>query len=346
MQAPDTHSASPDSLVRGGVADELVGPRRRGPQPVQEERLRVGGPVAREAAAAVRELEAPAPGSAGRPARTRDAPRAPRSARPSVAASIARVRVEEEQVRRRAGRGAEVAAVGEAAVARGADQVAQGGRRSRPGCRRARRCRRRSRATCGDARASGSTQPRRVVAAAVGDDDGVDGGAAGTARPYRTAVPPTPSRLGRFTRARVAQDWLHALDRRSTSPSPPPWRSPRCSPSAARSSGAPRWSPDGLFYQARVYELQGIDRDDALAEGVPGPAGRRAPPRRPDALGRPGLGQLQRPVLRAPPDRAAGGLRDRAVGRRPGGARRRPSPATSLPVLALFWLLRLRFRLP
>jgi hypothetical protein len=38
-------------------------------------------------------------------------------------------------------------------------------------------------------------------------------------------------------------------------------------------SGSPRWSPDGLFYQARVLQLQGADRGEALDRtffGAPG----------------------------------------------------------------------------
>jgi hypothetical protein len=38
-------------------------------------------------------------------------------------------------------------------------------------------------------------------------------------------------------------------------------------------SGPPRWSPDGLFYQARVYELQGAERADALERAFQGPLG-------------------------------------------------------------------------
>jgi hypothetical protein len=38
-------------------------------------------------------------------------------------------------------------------------------------------------------------------------------------------------------------------------------------------TGAPEWSPDGLFYQARVYELQGVDDGDALRQAFEGPLG-------------------------------------------------------------------------
>jgi len=40
-------------------------------------------------------------------------------------------------------------------------------------------------------------------------------------------------------------------------------------------SGPPRWSPDGLFYQARVYQLHGMNRDAALARAFEGPLANR-----------------------------------------------------------------------
>ena len=49
---------SPARVVGRGVADQLVGPRRLRPQPVQEERLRERRALAREAPAAARELVA------------------------------------------------------------------------------------------------------------------------------------------------------------------------------------------------------------------------------------------------------------------------------------------------
>jgi hypothetical protein len=48
-------------------------------------------------------------------------------------------------------------------------------------------------------------------------------------------------------------------------------------------SGPSRWSPDGLFYQARVYELRGADHGDAVARAFRGPLGadlRRIDPHR------------------------------------------------------------------
>lgn len=40
-------------------------------------------------------------------------------------------------------------------------------------------------------------------------------------------------------------------------------------------TGEPRWTPDGLFYQARALELQGADRDAALERTFGGPMGAR-----------------------------------------------------------------------
>ena len=40
-----------------------------------------------------------------------------------------------------------------------------------------------------------------------------------------------------------------------------------------RSQGAPRWTPDGLFYQARSLELRGVDRDTALDRAFQGQLG-------------------------------------------------------------------------
>jgi hypothetical protein len=48
-------------------------------------------------------------------------------------------------------------------------------------------------------------------------------------------------------------------------------------------SGAPRWSPDGLFYQARSLEFQGVSRADSLQQTFQGPMGadlRRIDPER------------------------------------------------------------------
>jgi hypothetical protein len=51
--------------------------------------------------------------------------------------------------------------------------------------------------------------------------------------------------------------------------------------------GPPRWSPDGLFYQARVYELRGADRDTALARAFQGPLGAHLRAIDPDRSGDP-----------------------------------------------------------
>ena len=41
-------------------------------------------------------------------------------------------------------------------------------------------------------------------------------------------------------------------------------------------SGPARWSPDGLFYQARVYEIRdGMSQPEALREAFQGPLGER-----------------------------------------------------------------------
>ena len=52
MQAPETQSGVPGALVGGRLADELVGPGRPRPEPVQEQRLRERRALPREAAAA------------------------------------------------------------------------------------------------------------------------------------------------------------------------------------------------------------------------------------------------------------------------------------------------------
>lgn len=48
-------------------------------------------------------------------------------------------------------------------------------------------------------------------------------------------------------------------------------------------SGPPKWSPDGLFYQARAMEFRGVDSDRALTQAFGGPLGadlRRVDPTR------------------------------------------------------------------
>jgi hypothetical protein len=52
-------------------------------------------------------------------------------------------------------------------------------------------------------------------------------------------------------------------------------------------SGPARWSPDGLFYQAAVYELQGAAQDDALARAFEGPLGADLRARDPERSGDP-----------------------------------------------------------
>ena len=108
--AADQHAGAGDPLGRagrlvgGGVADQLVGPGRARPEPVQEERLREGRAPAREAALAEGEaavvLEDPRGGEAG----AGIARRAPRRARRGRVGRHARVGVEQEHVRRAAAR--------------------------------------------------------------------------------------------------------------------------------------------------------------------------------------------------------------------------------------------------
>ncbi|MGH2824387.1 MAG: hypothetical protein ACRDLY_15495 [Thermoleophilaceae bacterium] len=51
--------------------------------------------------------------------------------------------------------------------------------------------------------------------------------------------------------------------------------------------GPPRWTPDGLFYQARSLELQGVDRDVALERAFQGPLGAELRARDPERSGNP-----------------------------------------------------------
>jgi hypothetical protein len=112
-------------------------------------------------------------------------------------------------------------------------------------------------------------------------------------------------------------------------------------------SGPARWSPDGLFYQARVYEIHdGLSRPDALRKAFQGPLGARLRAIDPDRSGSPQWvaynarfyeRRVTVPLAASALTSAAG---DRAV------------LDVSLAgyvaaVLALFWLLLLlRFRLP
>src|SRR6185503_6305240 len=53
-------------------------------------------------------------------------------------------------------------------------------------------------------------------------------------------------------------------------------------------SGPARWSPDGLFYQARVYEIRdGLSQHDALSKAFEGPLGARLRAIDPDRSGSP-----------------------------------------------------------
>ena len=58
-----------------------------------------------------------------------------------------------------------------------------------------------------------------------------------------------------------------------------------------------RWSPDGLFYQARVYEIRdGMSQPEALREAFQGPLGAAPARDRPGALGQPGSGSPTTPA--------------------------------------------------
>jgi hypothetical protein len=109
-------------------------------------------------------------------------------------------------------------------------------------------------------------------------------------------------------------------------------------------AGPPRWSPDALFYQARVFQLQGAERDDAITRAFQGPLGAELRADDPERSGDPRWvaynarfyeRRLTVPLAAAALDPIAG---ERAI------------LDVSLAgyvaaVLALFWLLLLRFRL-
>ena len=110
-------------------------------------------------------------------------------------------------------------------------------------------------------------------------------------------------------------------------------------------SGAPRWVPDGLFYQARSLELRGTDNDVALERTFRGPAGaelRRIDPTRSGDMRWVRYNeQFYERRLTVP---AAGAALDGVAGER---AILDISLAGYVAaILALFWLLSLRFRLP
>jgi hypothetical protein len=109
-------------------------------------------------------------------------------------------------------------------------------------------------------------------------------------------------------------------------------------------TGASPWSPDGLFYQARVYELQGMEEQQALEKAFQGPLAAELREEDPTRSGDPAwvsynaqfYERRQTVPLAAYAIEPLSG--DRAV------------LDVSLAgyvaaVLALFWLLRLRFRL-
>ena len=76
------------------------------------------------------------------------------------------------------------------------------------------------------------------------------------------------SRAGRATMASMRNACRPSRSSPRRSPSSP------CSPSRGSLSGPPRWSPDGLFYQARVYEIRdGLSQPEALRAAFQGPLG-------------------------------------------------------------------------
>jgi hypothetical protein len=110
-------------------------------------------------------------------------------------------------------------------------------------------------------------------------------------------------------------------------------------------SGSPRWSPDGLFYQARVLQLQGAGRDQALDRAFFGPIGAELRARDPQRSGNREWvrynAQFYDRRLTVP---AAAAAIEPAAGER---AVLDVSLAGYIAaVLALFGLLLLRFRLP
>lgn len=110
-------------------------------------------------------------------------------------------------------------------------------------------------------------------------------------------------------------------------------------------SGPARWSPDGLFYQARVYELRGADHGAALARAFQGPLGAELRKVDPERSGDPEWvaynarfyeRRLTVPLVGAALQPVAG---DRAI-------LDISLAGYVVAVLAVFGLLLLRFRLP
>ena len=222
------------------------------------------------------------------------------------------VRIDEEHVRRAAARDAEVAAVREAAVARCLDEVdVEVGDRGHRVV---------GRGVVDDGDAHSRHRGQRLDAAAerrgalVGDDDGVDQrslrldsrvrvvrvrgfghGRQGNGRPIAR-----PSLLGGLFRRPRRHDGVmrNAVVRLAVAAALAVIALLAVSDSL---SGPATWSPDGLFYQARVYELRdGLSQPDALRKAFQGPLGSRSAGGRSRALGQPAVGGLQRPLLRAP----------------------------------------------
>src|SRR5215208_1758199 len=106
-----------------------------------------------------------------------------------------------------------------------------------------------------------------------------------------------------------------------------------------------RWTPDGLFYQARSLEIRGDDADAALEHTFQGPLGAELRARDPQRSGDPGWvrynaqfyeRRIALPLAAAALDPVAG---DRAI-------LDLSAAGYVAAVLAIFGLLLLRFRLP
>ena len=109
--------------------------------------------------------------------------------------------------------------------------------------------------------------------------------------------------------------------------------------------GSPRWTPDGLFYQARSLELRGVDRDTALDRAFEGNFGAELRRRDPLHAGDPAWVRYNAPFYerRVAIPLAAAALEPVA------GERTILDLSIAgyvAAVLAIFGLLLLRFRLP
>jgi hypothetical protein len=110
-------------------------------------------------------------------------------------------------------------------------------------------------------------------------------------------------------------------------------------------SGPAQWSPDGLFYQAKIYELQGDNEQTALTRAFQGPLGAELRSDDPERSGDPAWVAYNERFY------------ERRLGLPLAGAALQPVSGDRalldvslagyvVAVLAVFWLLLLRFRLP